>query len=437
MTSTVSGALPPATAYHRRPIRLLNRCLYFANAVGIGRVHFSADTLMAKASVETGLADFGDKRFLEPFHLICDGLNNEARLNPVGARLTQMSLMRLLRHRLWAEDLISRHPEILAREIRAPLVIVGLARSGTTRLHRLLAADPGFLHLKAWESVNPVPGPASFRARASGQKDPRITATEQGLKAVLYMSPQIASVHPLGAFEVEEEVGLLQHAFSSQLFEVITHLPSFARYLMQTEQTYAYEYMVRLMKIISWWRGDDDRPWVLKTPQHMQDLDALLSVFPDARLVCSHRDPIKVVGSACSMAWNSLVRDTDTVDPHGVGQEWLNKTDAMVRKTQKVRASVPAEQQIDVLYQDINADWRAVIEQIYEYFGLPLSDQALTGMQDWLDRNARHKHGAHNYRLADFGLDEGQVDQRLLYYRKRFNIPYERKNPHLASGASV
>ena len=314
MTFTSNGGLPPATAYHRLPLRLLNRLLRVANACGLARVSLDADEMMEAVRRETGLSDFGDPRFLEPYNLLCQSLNAEADLNPVGRLLTRVSMLRLLRHRLWAEALIKKHPEILEREIKAPVVIVGLARSGTTRLHRLLAADPGFVHLKSWETVNPVPWPDSYGA----ERDPRITSIEKALKAVLYMSPQMASVHPLGAHEVEEEVGLIQHAFSSQLFEMMAYVPSFADYLMKHDQTYAYEYMVRLMKIVSWWRGDDDRPWVMKTPQHMQDLDSLMKVFPDARLICSHRDPIKAVGSVSSMGWVSMVRDTDSLDPHWI-----------------------------------------------------------------------------------------------------------------------
>ncbi len=430
MTFDLSGGLPPATAYHRIPLRILNACLRFANILGVARIEFSADQLMAKASKDTGLSDFGDERFLEPFRLLCEGLNTEARLNPTGKLLTRMSIMRLLRHRLLAENLFAKHPEILEREINAPVVVVGLARSGTTRLHRLLAADERFLHLKAWETVNPVPLPESFGAA----REPRIKSIEDGLKAVLYMSPQMASVHPLGAHEVEEEVGLIQHAFSSQLFEVQAHLPSFAQYLMSHDQSYAYEYMVRLMKLISWWRKDDEaKPWVLKTPQHMQDLDALMGVFPDARLICTHRDPIKAVGSACSMTWNAIVRDTDTIDPHWIGREWLAKTDAMLRKTLQVRETmVPAQQQIDVLYHNISSDWRSEMERIYQFLGMPLTEEALSAMQAWLDRNSQHKHGAHAYKLSDFGLSKDEVEEKLSYYRERFAIPFETRSPHKA-----
>lgn len=432
MSSIESGGLPPAKAYQRLPVRGLNHVLRVLNRLGLARTRLDDVSLLRAAQKATGLRDFGDERFREPMRLLLEATEEEADLNPVGRVLTRISLLRLLRNRLWAEDLLKRHPEILEREITAPVVVVGLARSGTTRLHRLLAADRRFLHLKAWESVHPVPWPESFRAREQGKPEPRIKSIEDGLKAVLYMSPQIASVHPLGAHEVEEEVGLIQHAFSSQLFEVMTHVPSFGEWLMSHDQTYAYEYMLRLLKIVSWWRGDEPgRTWVLKTPQHMQDLDALMRVFPDARLVCSHRDPIRAVGSACSMAWNSLVRDTDRVDPHWIGREWLGKTRRMLEKTLRVREEmVPAAQQIDVLYHDISVDWDGQAQKIYDFLGIELTGEARRAMDAWLAENAQHKHGAHHYRLADFGLERDEVDRELMFYRELFGIPYETRNPN-------
>jgi hypothetical protein len=243
------------------------------------------------------------------------------------------------------------------------------------------------------------------------------------------MSPQIATVHPLGAMEVEEEVGLIEHAFSSQIHEVIHYVPNFAKWLMENDQTYAYEYMLKLLKLIEWFRGDEPgQTWVLKTPQHMQDLDALMRVIPDARLACIHRDPIKAVGSACSMAWNAIVRDTDHVDPFWIGQEWCAKTESMLRKTLRVRDEmVPPEQQIDILYADMNADWRAVMGRIYDFAGMEFSGEAERGMEAWFDENRQHKHGTHKYHLSDFGLDAQEVDERMAFYRERFAIPYESK----------
>ncbi len=423
--------LPSAVSYHRLPIRILNGVIRALNGLNLAQSRLDEASLLAQARKQTGLSEFGDERFLVPMKLLLESLENEADLNPLGRFMNRMSIVRLLKNRLYVHDLIKRHPEILEREIKAPIVVVGLARSGTTRLHRLLAADERFLHLKAWESVNPVPLPASYTTTP----DPRITSIEEGLKAVLYMSPQIASVHPLGAHEVEEEVGLIQHGFSSQLFEIQAKIPAFAEWLMTHDQRDAYEYMVTLLKVVSWYRKDPlDKTWVLKTPQHMQDLDSLIKVFPDAKLVCSHRDPVKAVGSACSMTWNAIVRDTDHVSPLEVGSDWLKKTERMLKKTQQVRQNmVPKENQYDVLYADIGEDWQKAIGGIYGFLERDFNDKAKSSMQQWVDSNKQHKHGLHKYRLEDFGLTAAQVDERLMFYRQQHNIPYESKNPHLNS----
>jgi hypothetical protein len=425
MEKPLQSTLPAATGYHRAPVRIANGALRLLQRVGVGKADLSEESLIRAAREATGLHEFGDESFRVPMRILLRDLEDEADMNPLGRYLARTSLVRILKHRLWAQDLFDRHPEILEREVAPPLVVVGLARSGTTRLHRLLASDRRFLHLKAWETVNPVPWPGSF---AEGP-DPRIANIDGALKAVLYMSPQIATVHPLGAMEVEEEVGLIEHAFSSQIHEVIHHVPNFAKWLMANDQTYAYEYMLKLLKLIEWFRGDEPgQTWVLKTPQHMQDLDALMRVMPDSRLLCIHRDPIKAVGSACSMAWNAIVRDTDHVDPFWIGQEWCNKTEAMLRKTLRVREEmVPPEQQLDVLYADMNADWRAVMGRIYDFAGMEFTAEAERSMEAWFEENRQHKHGAHKYQLPDFGLEAGEVDSRMRFYRERFTIPYESK----------
>lgn len=424
MTDANRG-LPPATGYHRPPIRWLNRLLRYTGKLGLGYADLTEQGLIASARKETGLHFFGDESFREALRRLLHALEHEADLNPLGRYLARISLLRILKHRLLVTDLLDRHPEILDRKLPPPVVIVGLARSGTTRLHRLLASDERFLHIKAWESVNPVPWPGSYNS----VRDPRLANVELALKIVLYLSPQIAAVHPLGTMEVEEEVGLIQHAFSSQLFEVMAKVPSFGEWLMQTDQTHAYEYMQTLMKIIGWYRGDDEnKPWVMKTPQHMQDLDALMNVFPDARIVFSHRDPVKTLGSICSMTWNSIVRDTDHVDPHWVGREWLGKVQSMLHKTQHIRDEViPSQNQIDIYYDNINRDWRAEVRRIYGWLGWELTPQALSAMQAWLEGNSQHRHGAHKYSLLDFGLDPARVDRELMFYRQRYDIPYEAK----------
>lgn len=419
--SSAHGGLPPATAYHRLPFRLANAVLRPLSRLGIGHADLSEAGLIAAAQKATGLQEFGDDDFREPMRLALRDLDEEADLNPLGRMLTRQSLLRILKHRLWAHDLFLRHPEILERELRSPVVIVGLARTGTTKLHRLLACDPGFYNLRAWESFNPVPWPESFGA----EKDPRQTTIEQGLRVVLYLSPQMQQVHPLGANEVEEEVGFIEHAFSSQLFEVQHKMPNFADWLMNNDQLFAYEYMEKMFKLNEWFNQREPGTWILKSPQHMQDLDSLLRIFPDAKIICTHRDPLKAVGSACSMAWNAMVRDTDHLDSHWVGRHWCDKTESMVAKTQRIRDAQPAEQFIDVLFADVHKDPLGEIHRIYDFLGRELSDEAESAMLSWIDDHPQHAGGVHTYSLQDFGLDPERVEEQFADYRRRFSIPVE------------
>ena len=418
-----AAMLPPAISYRRTSVRLLNYLLNHLQRLGIGRIDLSAQRLLDDACKATGLWDFGSDPFLEPFHVLLDALNNEANLHPAGRYLNRLSLLRILKHRLWAENLFQRHPEILQRPLKSPVVIVGLARSGTTRLHRLLATDRRFCHLRAWEAINPVPWPGSFTAR----RDPRLSNVETVAKMILYISPQIAHIHPIAVHEAEEEAGLLQHAFSSKVFEVQARVPSFARWLVDNDQRYAYDYMAKLLKLCNWFRHDAvDHPWILKTPQHMQDLDALIDVFPDAKLIFIHRDPVKAVGSACSLVWNTIVRDSDSVDPLAIGRDWSANTLLMISKTLRVRhEKIAADRQLDILYDDMNRNWRATMQRIYQFIGWPFCEQAERGMQRWLDNNRQHKHGAHHYSLRDFGLQQSLLERELAFYRRRFSIPVE------------
>ena len=427
MTSLISS-LPPPTAYQRRPIRAVNWVWRQLQEFGFGRFEFNAQKMLDDASTTTGLDDFGDSDFLDGLNQYLTSVNNQSQLNPLGQYLTYSGTLRLLNNRLWAEQLIKENPDILDMPFQPPVVVLGLARSGTTRLHRLLACDEQFLNLKSWESVHPVPWTESNRNDYAN--DPRISSIDSALKAVMYLGPQIAAIHPLGAHEVEEEVGLIQHGFESPIFNTMTHTPGYAIWQMEHDNIASYRYMKRLMQLISWYRKDDvSKPWVLKTPQHMQDLSSLMQVFPNAKLLCTHRDPVKAVGSICSTAWNSLVRDQNSLNPFDVGEEWFTLYQNWVDHAHSVRTNdVSCEQQIDILYEGINKNWRTEISRIYAYLDIPLTEKTLNTMQNWLDDSGEYKPGGHKYSLADFGLNESNVEAAFSQYRERHQIPFENKN---------
>lgn len=423
-------ASSPATVYRPLGLRALNRLFPVAWRAGVlPDCDLEESTITELAVRSTRLGDFGDDSFARSqLRILLPALRDEAALTPMGRVIAHGSILTTFRMRLWAEDLFKRHPEILDRPVPPPVVIVGQMRSGTTRLHRLLACDRRFAALKLYEAMAPVPGPASIDARERGRADPRIRYTRRAFAFLNYINPEIARVHPTGATEVDEELGLLAMSFSGSQLEAQWQIPSFARHGEATDQTPAYRYLRRMLQLIGWYRGHDPMvPFVLKSPQHMQDIRALLAVFPDARLIFTHRDPVKVVASGASLAWNQMVVQSDDVDPGWVGGEWLHKTLLRTKIAEAQRLRLEPGRCIDVRYADMEGDWRRSIAGIYDALGCPLDAATRSAMEAYATRAGRHhQHRSHRYAAADFGLDPVTIDATFAAYRMRYNVPHER-----------
>lgn len=414
------STLPAATAFRPFPLNGLMRGLEKLWANGLQPpADLSWDRIVSRAFKETGLEDLGDTEFFDSqLAVLLPALLGEARLNTLGKVIAHGSLLKIVKERLWAEELFRRHPEIESEAIAPPIVIVGPMRSGTTRLQRLIASDPAFSAFRLYESTCPVPWPRSF----TQVEDPRIARTRFGLKFITWINPANGEVHPTGPMEVDEELGLLEHSLAGALIEAQRRVPTFARHCETADQGPAYRAMKRLMQLRQWFTGDR-RPLVLKTPQYMQDLDCLLEVFPDARFVFTHRDPVTVVASSASLAWNQMVVQSDAVDPHWVGREWLWKTAHRVERTLAVRGRIPDAQAIDVDFDEVNRNWDGAIHRIYRQFGLDLSHGARLGMRAYVARAAReHPFASHRYRLEDFGLTWREVAGRFQTYRSDFGL---------------
>lgn len=403
----MKSSLPPATAYRPFPINGLMKGLERMWARGLQPpADLSWERIVTRAEKETGLSDHGDTAFLHAQRdVLLPALHEEARLNTLGKVIAHGSLLKIVKERLWAEALFRAHPEIDAEVLAPPIVVVGPMRSGTTRLQRLLACDPAFSALRLFEVSCPVPWPGSF---ARGE-DPRIARTRFVLRVVSWINPATLDVHPTGPFEVDEELGMLEHSLAGALIEAQRRIPSFARHCEQADQRPAYARMARLMKLRQWFTGDR-RPLVLKTPQYMQDLAAFAETFPGARYVFTHRDPVAVVGSSASLAWNQMVVQSDDVDPHWIGSEWLGKTRHRLDRMTADRALIPAARAIDIGFDEVNRGWEAAVARIYHHFGMELTSEALTAMRRYTLRAARnHGYARHSYRLEDFGLSAGAV----------------------------
>ena len=405
-----------AHPYRPSPIRLANG---IARRLGARPERgFDAARLVNEAQHETRLDDFGPEWDPEPLERLCASIREEARLTPVGAAITRGRIKGVLTRRLRAEAYLAAHPDALrAEDARGPIVIAGLQRTGTTMLHRLLAADPQLRSLASYEALDPVP-PSGLLARATGLDLRRANAklAERGLA---YLAPDFFAIHPVEADAPEEEVMLLDYAFLSTVPEATLRVPSFSRWLEGQDQGPAYRYLKRLLKVLA--HGKSGARWVLKTPHHLEWLDTLLDTFPDARVVHTHRDPLSTTASFCSMIAHGRGVFSDEVDPHEVGREWGDKVVRLITRAMETRERRP-EAFIDVRYEDLLSDPIAEVKRIYAHAGQPFDSAAELAIRTTRAKNAQHRYGKHIYRLSSFGLDADELNERFRPYRDRFGI---------------
>jgi hypothetical protein len=377
--------------------------------------------LLEEAKARTGLSDFGDPSFREPLERLLRSMSEEGRLHAVGRATQRERVIGLLVNRLRAEAAFAAHPEIADEVIAAPVVIVGLPRTGTTLLHRMMAADPRLLALRWWESRHPAP----FEG-ADGLGDAeRIAAAEAEVAAIVEAAPEIVAAHPMDAHAADEEIMLLEHSFFSANSEAYVEVPGFSRWLADQDQTPGYRYLRRLLQLVQWQkrrRGEPGERWVLKTPHHLGHLDLLLSVFPDARVVQTHRDPVQTIPSFASLVHTIRRTGSDAADPKRVGREWSER---MRRATAACLAfrKEGDPRFLDVRYETLVADPFATIEGIYSFARLELDESARTAMAAWSEENARDKRPVHAYTLEAFGFTEESIRRDFADYRARFLAP--------------
>ncbi len=378
--------------------------------------------LLGEARRRSGLDDFGDESFLPGLRVLLEAIDRENESTPLGRFLTRELVTGLLVTRLRLEALERAHPEVLEEEVREPLVIAGLPRTGTTHLHNLIAQDARFRSMPYWEGLEPIP--PLDRLLESREGDPRIARCAQALKVVGYAMPLFPAMHEITPESRHEEIQLLAADFRSMLFEVSYWIPSYRDWYVATDQTPGYRFLKRMLKAMQWLHGP--RRWALKSPQHIEQLGPLLEVFPDARVVQTHRDPVSVVASLTTMVAYGQRMQRDHVDRHELGAYWAGRIEAMLGASVRDRPLLPEGQVIDVGFQELVGDNLGAVERVYELVGLELDDRAREAVATYRDRNPRGKHGKVAYRLADFGLDEGEVRERLRFYSDRFDVPADR-----------
>ncbi len=386
--------LRAASASRLPVVDLANRALKQAWVRAIlAEPPIDAPSLIAKAErLERGLLEPGE--WTGALELLTADLEQSAALNPLGRSMAHGQLVEILRQRIRAAQWWRRKPDILARPIERPIVILGQMRSGTTFMHRLLACDPRFSFTRLHESLWPLARSADAASVRAGL-----------LRAWLDLcNPALRSVHPTAARAPEEEFGL--HAFSlhGAMFEAQWNVPGFARWSEARDLAPVYREFHRLLQTLRWRRDDrSDAIQLLKAPQFMQDLGALLGEFPDSRIVLLVRDPLDVAASSASLVWHQQRVQSGSADPHRIGREWLRKTKLRSERAAAALGRVPSDRLVAVPYEELSADWRRAVHRIYDRFDMNLKPSVLARMAGIASGSA---HRDHTYSAQQFGLVE-------------------------------
>jgi hypothetical protein len=300
--------------------------------------------------------------------------------------------------------------------------VLGLPRSGTTHLVNLIAADARLRSLPYWESLEPCPRPGDGAGRDG--IDPRFARCERDYEAQMQMVPLLRAMHHQHPAAIEEEIELQDLDFSSYTLEWLARAPAWRDYYRGLNQHAHYAYLKKVLQVCTFFRGP--ARWVLKSPQHLEQIPALLATFPDATFAITHRDPVSVIVSAITMlAYGDRMRRR-SIEPEELATYWVDRIAALLAACTRDRELLPADRSVDVRFDEFMADDIAMVAQIYERAGLPMTGDARTRLDGYLEANPRGKHGRIAYDLrADFGLEPDEVRAGFAEYLARFRVAVE------------
>jgi hypothetical protein len=380
-----------------------------------------ATAICEAAESETGLHDMGDPGFGDRLDVLCAAIRGEANCSGPGIVSWYSQLRQLAKNRLLIQDLITRHPEIADVEITRPIVIAGLPRTGTTHLHNLISSDPGLRSLPYWESLEPVLSPSE--RPPPGGPDPRLGRTAFALDVLDRTLPYFKRMHEMTVEHVHEEIQLLAIDISTMLFETLSLVPSWRDSYRARDQTPSYRYLKTVLQVLQWLRGGSR--WVLKSPQHLEQFGPLVATFPDATFVVTHRDPVAVTVSMATMVAYSARVHTDEVDPLALGRYWSARGQDLFRACADDHHLLPADQTIDVRFDEFMADDIAMVGRIYELAGQPFTAEARAGMARFMESHGRGRHGTVVYQPEVLGIDRAERCRALAFYTDRFGVRSE------------
>jgi len=390
---------PTTVEQTRAPIliRALNKSGAALEKIGVRSTCPSAGELIESARRRCRLDDFGEGDFLEPLSRLLESCHREARLNMIGKMALRSDVVRILCNRLLLARDRQLYPEIAQQKIREPLFIVGLPRSGTTLLHILLAADPAHRAPLTWEVMSPSPPSSKDRRQ-------RIRQATRNLAMLRWLAPTFESVHVTGAELPQECVSLMSPTFMSDQFDTMYNVPSYRGWFFNQNLQPAYEFHRRSLQQLQF-RQSAER-WVLKAPAHMFAAPALLSIYPDARFVQIHRDPMEAVVSVSSLVTILRRVFSDAVDPVQIGRDALTYWSQTLKTFMRARDQLPASRVCDLRYDDVRRDPIAAARGVYEHFGWTFAQEIEERMRIVLAQQASHTNGVHRYDATHFKLNE-------------------------------
>jgi hypothetical protein len=369
------------------------------------------EELHEAASAATGLSDFGDDDYLDAMAILLDGYETEAALTEPGRERIRSMFISVLGTRLYAEASWREHPEHRDVRLDRPIFVTGLPRTGTTALHRLLCGDPAHQGLEYWLAETPQPRPP----RGTWPSNPGYQRTQAWIDARYAPNPEFKGVHFMAPDMVEECWRLERQSMRSITFENTAHLPAYSRWLAGQDMTPVYERHRRVLQLVG--LPDQGRRWVLKNPGHLFALDALMTAYPDALIVQTHRDPRTILASVSSLNQQASAGTSAVFHGRVVGEDclelWARGAEAFVA----ARRRHDPERFVDVQLDDFVRDAVATVESIYDRFGLVLTDEARRAIEvAHAESTSSERRPAHRYHLSDFGLTEQQVTTRFAAY---------------------
>lgn len=379
----------------------------------------SEELFHERARKAVGFDDFGNEGYREGLRVLLAAYDEEARLSDYGRTAARAQITSLLEERLRAEKRWAEQPDVLEHEIRRPIVILGLVRTGSTALHYLMGQDPDLQCLQYWLASSPQPRPP----REQWDAHPRFRAARAEIEAMYEADPSLKAVHFMMADGPEECRHLLMQSFTDDSFEANATVPSYVEWLQQTDMTETYRRHQKLVKLVG--STDTERRWLLKYPVHVRNLAALLTVYPDACIVWTHRDPRVVLPSYVSLIAGFRALHEDPIDRDAIGQAELELWASSLEQGIEVRKRHDPAQFYDLYFDDFMRDPIAAIDAIYARFGQELSQDGRRALEAWHRDNPQHKHGRHEYTATDIGVDRDQILERCAGYMQHFGIEPE------------